>query len=140
MPKVIKVGKRASKIKLVTNGAPQMPRVARVGYELEKILAAHWIVPDPAAKNAHKGLIGKDGEGCKCLEHAREMDREGPDWCAENIEKIVGWMKDEAKRRGWKVFSHLYAKRLVKQAIQKAREATAAWEAKQKAKREPAPA
>lgn len=27
--------------------------------------------------------------GCKCNRHARQMDREGPDWCEQNIGLIV---------------------------------------------------
>ena len=113
-----------------------MPRVARPGFELEKILAAHWIVPDASGNyteeqvKARRTVLGKEGEGCKCLEHAREMDRNGPDWCEQNISTIVGWMKEEARRRGWKMFSSMYAKRLVKQAIKNSREAMAAWEAR----------
>lgn len=37
-------------------------------------------------------LAGK--AGCKCKSRAAEMDKNGPDWCEENIDMIVGWMKE----------------------------------------------
>ncbi len=38
--------------------------------------------------------------GCGCTSHAAEMDRRGPDWCVANLDTIVGWMRDEADKRG----------------------------------------
>src|SRR5699024_4347952 len=30
---------------------------------------------------------------CQCNARAAEMDRGGADWCRENLETIVGWLK-----------------------------------------------
>jgi len=108
-----------------------MPRVCRPGLELEKILAVHWVAPIAPGdeKKAARGILGVDGEGCQCIQHAKHMDDMGPDWCQENLDVIVGWMKDEAKRRGWKVFSRVYARHLVRKAISRARKALADWQA-----------
>jgi hypothetical protein len=44
------------------------------------------------------------------------MDAMGPDWCAENIATIVGWLKEEADRRGLP-FSGVAADLLVRFSI-----------------------
>ena len=65
------------------------------------------------------------GEKCKCNEHAREMDRHGPDWCEKNIETILGWLEGEARSRplvGF-LFSRYLARKVVIEAIARARAA-----------------
>jgi len=44
------------------------------------------------------GIYSKDG--CSCDQRAMVMDEEGPDWCAEHVAVIVGWLEEEAKARG----------------------------------------
>lgn len=39
------------------------------------------------------------GENCRCNEHAREMDRRGPDWCLANLDTLIDWLEAEAKTR-----------------------------------------
>jgi hypothetical protein len=51
------------------------------------------------------------------------MDRNGCDWCARNIDTIVGWLREEASRRGARVFFEPAARMLVRRAIAKARQA-----------------
>ena len=124
MPVKIKIGKRPVGIQ---NGkaAPNAPGTPRQrpkcgpGCQLEKLLAARWIATDePELAPNSKGILGKDGEGsCRCKEHAREMDAKGADWCLANQDVIAGWMKAEAKRRGWWVFSRVYARHLVRKAV-----------------------
>lgn len=58
--------------------------------------------------------------GCDCDSRASLMDLEGIDWCEENLDIIIGWLKTEAKRRNL-LFSRAAAKILVKLAIRKAR-------------------
>ncbi len=53
------------------------------GTELKAILAKLHIKPG----------------GCGCNRRAAEMDRRGPVWCRKNIDKIVGWLMAEAKKR-----------------------------------------
>lgn len=73
-----------------------------------------------------KSLLGYLGftakPSCKCNARAAEMDRRGIDWCEENIDTIVGWLRDEAAKRGLP-FVNAGAKLLVKRAIHNARKA-----------------
>jgi hypothetical protein len=82
---------------------------SRVGFgpgtELKRLLARFGIHPTP---------------GCNCDARAEIMDSEGPDWCAENLDIIVGWMREEAERRKL-FFSKRAAGVLVKTAIRRAR-------------------
>ncbi len=84
-------------------GPPGTPH--GVGYHLKRLLAQFH-------------LLGK--AGCRCDDHAAEMDRNGPDWCAANIETIVGWMRAEARKRKL-TFSAVGARLLVRWAIRNAR-------------------
>lgn len=36
---------------------------------------------------------------CSCRRRAMEMNTRGPDWCAENIDMIVGWLREESEKR-----------------------------------------
>ncbi|MGI9460305.1 MAG: hypothetical protein ACR2NF_09925, partial [Pirellulales bacterium] len=42
------------------------------------------------------GINSKE-KGCQCKSHAKRMDREGPQWCRDNIDTILGWLQTEAK-------------------------------------------
>ena len=75
------------------------------GTELKAILAFWRIHAEP---------------NCLCNARAAEMDRRGPDWCEENLEKIVAWLRQEAKRRKMP-FAAIAGRRLVKTAIRRAR-------------------
>jgi hypothetical protein len=55
------------------------------GTELKKLLAA-WPLRIVATPN------------CSCNARAAEMDRKGCDWCEENIDTIIGWLREEARR------------------------------------------
>jgi hypothetical protein len=81
------------------------PRPLGVGGHLKKLLA-------------YFGLVA-DGD-CLCDDRAREMNLRGPDWCAENIETIVGWLREAAEKRGLP-FSAFAARQLVRLAIRRAR-------------------
>lgn len=59
-------------------------------------------------------------DSCSCKRHALEMNEKGNDWCEENIDTIVGWLRDEAKRRGLP-FMDAIGKMLVYRAIKKSR-------------------
>jgi hypothetical protein len=64
---------------------------------------------------------------CSCNARAAEMDRreaETPGWCAENIETILDWLKEQADARGLP-FVRMGAKVLVRRAISNARKKAA---------------
>ncbi len=75
-----------------------------VGTELKSMLARIGITSEP---------------GCKCNLHAAEMNRRGIAWCRANVDTIVGWLKEEAKRRRMP-FSGFAAMPLVHLAIMRA--------------------
>lgn len=77
----------------------------RVGTELKILLAKFGLKP---------------AVGCKCHQHITEMDARGIDWCEENIDVIVGWLKEEAARSRLPFFE-TGAKILVKKAIKTAK-------------------
>jgi hypothetical protein len=59
-------------------------------------------------------------DSCSCKRHALEMNEKGNDWCEQNIDTIVGWLRDEAKRRNLP-FMDALGKLLVGRAIKKSR-------------------
>ena len=76
-----------------------------VGTELKKILKAVGITASP---------------GCSCNKRARTMDNNGIPWAEENIDIIVGWLREEAERRGMP-FVDIGGRALVKMAIKRAK-------------------
>jgi len=69
--------------------------------------------------------INAEEKGCKCKSRAALMDANGCDWCEANVDTLVGWLRDEASRRGLP-FLDLPARLLVKRAISNARRKEAA--------------
>jgi hypothetical protein len=63
--------------------------------------------------------IFADGD-CPCNAHASEMDHNGPDWCEQNIETVVGWLEEEATKRNLPFF-RFAGRQIVKLAIWRAR-------------------
>jgi hypothetical protein len=57
---------------------------------------------------------------CSCRRHALEMNDKGPDWCEENMETILSWLRDEAKKRGLP-FIDMVGKAMVQRAINRSR-------------------
>ena len=57
---------------------------------------------------------------CKCNQRAQLMDIQGPDWCQEHLEEIVGWLREEATNRKLP-FMDSAARILIKKAIKNAR-------------------
>ena len=61
--------------------------------------------------------------GCKCSDRSKHMDymeQQDPGWCERNIDEIVSWMGEEARKRNLP-FIKTVAKMLVKLAIRKAK-------------------
>lgn len=59
-------------------------------------------------------------DSCSCKRHALEMNEKGNDWCEQNIDIIIGWLREEAKRRSLP-FIDAIGKMLVYRAIKKSR-------------------
>ncbi len=85
--------------------AEQPPGYAGPGTELKALLK--WL----------RMAITPD---CTCEAHARKMDREGPDWCEQHLDEIVGWLRKEAERRRLPFLTPI-ARRIVMTAIGRAR-------------------
>lgn len=79
--------------------------VGKPGAELKEMLARLGFQPSP---------------NCKCSSKARAMDLKGVDWCEQNIETIIEWLKEEATARGLPFFA-MPARMLVRRAIANAR-------------------
>lgn len=67
--------------------------------------------------------------GCSCQARAKDMDARGNDWCEQNIDIIVGWLREEAEKRRLP-FIDMAAKLLVRRAIKLSRAAHAEAERK----------
>jgi hypothetical protein len=80
------------------------------GTELKKLLARVGIAATP---------------NCSCNARARTMDEKGCDWCEQNLDEIVGWLREESAKRGLP-FIDLAGRMLVRRAIRNARKAEAA--------------
>ena len=86
----------------------QMPPPAPThgpGTELKKLLSRVGITASP---------------DCSCNARARLMDERGIEWCEANIDEIVGWLREEASKRGLP-FVDMAGRMLVKRAIRNAR-------------------
>jgi hypothetical protein len=66
----------------------------------------------------------KSSSTCSCRRHALEMNEKGPDWCEQNMETIVGWLKEESTKRGLP-FVEAVGKMMVNRAIAKSRKLNA---------------
>jgi len=94
------------------SGEPAAPPPQPIGYgpgtEMKKLLATVGITASPA---------------CSCNARAAFMDaREAgePGWCAANVDEIVGWLREEATKRGLP-FLNAAGRLLVRRAIKNAR-------------------
>jgi len=75
------------------------------GTEVKRLLAKFKLNPAP---------------GCKCNSRMNIMNKNGPDWCEQNIDTIVGWLREEADRANL-MFNTIAAKLIVRRAIHNAR-------------------
>ena len=69
--------------------------------------------------------ISADEPGCQCKSRAAAMDRQGCEWVAANVDTVVGWLREEAQRRGLP-FIDAAGKMLVREALRRARKDAAA--------------
>jgi hypothetical protein len=56
---------------------------------------------------------------CSCNARAKTMNEKGIEWCKDNIDTIVGWLKEEASKRNLPFFAYA-ARKLVQLAIGRA--------------------
>lgn len=77
------------------------------GTELKKMLSKIGIKASPT---------------CSCNARAQAMDTNGIEWCKANTDTIVGWLREEATKRGLP-FIDLAGKIIVKRAISLAEKA-----------------
>ena len=84
-------------------------------------------VPTSGPGTELKKLLSKIGitatPNCSCNARARRMDEEEarhPGGCEEHLEEIVGWLREEATKRGLP-FMDMAGRMLVKRAIRNAR-------------------
>lgn len=75
------------------------------GTELKKLLKRIGITASP---------------NCSCNRRAAEMDARGIEWCEQNVQVIVGWLREEAGKRGLP-FVDMAGAAIVKLAIRKAK-------------------
>lgn len=75
------------------------------GTELKKLLKTIGITASPT---------------CSCNARARKMDENGIEWCENNIDTIVTWLREEATKRKLP-FVDMAGKILVKRAIKNAK-------------------
>lgn len=68
-------------------------------------------------------LLGFEAvEGCSCNAKASTMDFMGPDWCEQNLDMIIEWLREEAvSRQKEHLFFRPAVSLMVKRAISKAR-------------------
>jgi hypothetical protein len=64
------------------------------------------------------GIVMSDS--CSCRRHAIEMNTRGSDWCEQNMDTVVGWLREEANRRGLP-FVDMIGKLMVGRAVKKSR-------------------
>jgi hypothetical protein len=99
---------------------PAYPRAR--GPEPEPVVKPMGEGPGTELKKLLKFFGIEASEGCACNQRAIEMNDKGVEWCAENVDVIVGWLHEEAAKRSLP-FSHLAASLLVRRAISNARKA-----------------
>jgi hypothetical protein len=62
----------------------------------------------------------KSSPTCSCRRHALEMNKNGIEWCEENVSTICGWLQEECKKR--KIpYVEAVAKMVVNRAINKSK-------------------
>jgi hypothetical protein len=103
---------RAEKPGFVPTALPPPAPTHGPGTELKKLLSRVGITATPT---------------CSCNARARRMDEEEarePGWCEAHMDEIVGWLREEATKRGLP-FIDAAGRLLVRRAISNSRKAEA---------------
>jgi len=98
MPCVVK---QDNDIWTVDETHPAYPRIKGPGTKLKEILG--W-------------FLIRSNASCACDDRAQIMDKEGPQWCRDNLDTIVGWLREEANHRRLP-FVEMVARQAVLQAV-----------------------
>jgi hypothetical protein len=59
-------------------------------------------------------------DSCSCRRHALAMNEKGNEWCSQNLDTVVGWLREEASRRGLP-FVDMVGRVMVNRAIKKSK-------------------
>ena len=103
---------------------PSYPREAKPGFVRTDTEPPSGCLAGTALK-ALLATIGITADNnCSCNARAAEMDARGCDWCEANFDTIVGWLREEATKRGLP-FLDAAGRLLVRRAIRNARRAAA---------------
>lgn len=87
------------------NGAVQPPpEEPGPGTELKKLLSRIGIRAKP---------------NCSCNRRAKVMNEKGVEWCRQNEDVIVGWLREEARKRGLP-FIDAAGRMIVRMAVKRA--------------------
>lgn len=99
---------------------PAYPREPKLGFTPDPVEPQPTQGPGTELKKLLKlaGITAKPN--CSCNARARTMDANGCDWCEANIDQIVGWLREEAGKRGLP-FVDMAGRVLVRRAIRNAR-------------------
>lgn len=95
-------------IVVVDEHHPDYPRDRTKGYaglELKKLLSRIGIKANP---------------NCSCNARANAMDKNGIEWCEQNVETICDWLQEEAAKRKLP-FVRLAGKAIINLAIRRAK-------------------
>lgn len=112
--------KEQAKSKLVESLGPTEEMIKKLRAMFPKTLEDHPYGPGTMLSQMLSTIGITSSPTCKCKQRAIEMNEKGSDWCEQNIDTILEWMKEESVKRGIP-FVSTAAKLMVNRAIAKSR-------------------
>ena len=85
-----------------------------------KTLESHPNGPGTQLSNMLSSIGITSSPTCSCKQRAIIMNENGPEWCENNMDTIIGWLKEEATKRKLP-FVETVARLMVKRAISKSK-------------------
>lgn len=85
-----------------------------------KTLESHPNGPGTQLSNMLSSIGITSSPTCSCKQRAITMNENGPEWCENNMDTIIGWLKEEATKRKLP-FVETVARLMVKRAISKSK-------------------